>query len=156
MWDSAWQVARSPGRYKGTTVDTRNGSGCRCVDGGRDGTGAGAQNWPVICREEQDGKRSTSEFLLIGNVFVGSDEDVETKLFDDLQELTVLDAVAPDVVDRSHLMSGERLCERVGNTLIEQDSHGCGCKSCVERYDSKADIWTIPALGKQSAVAAMA
>ena len=73
------------------------------------------------------------EVLLIAEVFIGDDEDVESRLLRSVEQVTVAEATPAHILRRADLVRGQRAPNLDGHALVEENPHAavpCSIRSC--------------------------
>ena len=81
---------------------------------------------PAGRRQHDDRHSAIGELLLMAQILVGGDQNVKRRAFRSRQQLPVAHRRPPTLVCRTDGVSGQRVPQRDGRALVEQDRHRLG------------------------------
>lgn len=103
-------------------IDAGHLPGHRRLDGGGDVCDVWLQGAPVIGTEQESGKGTPRPVLIELDPFVVGDEDLETRLLDEVQQSAVLDAVPSGLVYVRDLVAGEIPGDLARDAFVQDDA----------------------------------
>ena len=77
----------------------------------------------MIGPQFQDRQPLPGEVLLIAEVFVGENEEIESRVLHSGEEGSVLDAAPAHLLRSGNFMAGERVADLHRNAFVEQHPH---------------------------------
>jgi hypothetical protein len=87
------------------------------------------QTRPVVGRQDDNRQPPASKILLIADILIASEQDVEPRFLDCVQQFTVLESLPSQLIGARDLMSSKRLSQRCRRVSVEENLHAtaAGC-----------------------------